>query len=79
MDGSHRRPKLKGSTLPFSTSSTEFASGKHGYIDGMLVIRNGYIVYEKSYTQNYDQLFKGRDQTRGDEVSPSESLGRAAP
>ena len=29
----------------------ELASGRHGYIDGMLVIRHGSIVYEKHYTQ----------------------------
>lgn len=43
----------------------EFASGRHGYIDGMLVIRLGFIVYEKSYSQDYDRLFEGRDQARG--------------
>lgn len=43
----------------------EFVSGRHGYIDGMLVIRNGYVVYEKSYTHDYDRLFEGREPTRG--------------
>ena len=43
----------------------EFASGKHGYIDGMMVFRNGYLVYKKTYKNDYDQLFVGRDQTRG--------------
>jgi CubicO group peptidase (beta-lactamase class C family) len=38
----------------------EIASGKHGYVDGMLVIRNGRIVFEKSYTHDYDRLFEGR-------------------
>jgi CubicO group peptidase (beta-lactamase class C family) len=31
----------------------------------MLVIRNGRIVYQKTYSQDYDAPFKGRDQTRG--------------
>ena len=35
----------------------EFASGSHGYIDGLLVIRNGKVVYEKSYRVDYDRLF----------------------
>ncbi|MDQ2966231.1 MAG: beta-lactamase family protein [Chloroflexota bacterium] len=38
----------------------EFASGKHGYIDGMLVIRYGRVAYEKAYTQDYDRLFEGK-------------------
>ncbi len=38
----------------------EIASGKHGYVDGMLVIRNGRIVFEKSYTHDYDRLFEGK-------------------
>jgi CubicO group peptidase (beta-lactamase class C family) len=38
----------------------EIASGKHGYVDGMLVIRNGRVVFEKSYTHDYDRLFQGR-------------------
>ncbi len=35
----------------------ELASGRHGYVDGMLVIRNGKVVYEKSYKNDYDRLF----------------------
>jgi CubicO group peptidase (beta-lactamase class C family) len=38
----------------------EFAEGKHGYIDGMLVIRNGAVVFEKSYHHDYDKLFEGK-------------------
>jgi CubicO group peptidase (beta-lactamase class C family) len=43
----------------------EFTSGAHGYINGMLVIRNGRIVYQNTYAQDYDTPFKGRDQARG--------------
>lgn len=44
----------------------EFASGKHGYIDSMLVIRNGHVVYEKFYEHDYDSAFKSQpEQTRG--------------
>jgi len=38
----------------------EISSGKHGYVDGMLVIRNGRVVFEKSYTHDYDRLFEGK-------------------
>jgi len=38
----------------------DLASGKHGYVDGMLVIRNGRIVFEKSYIHDYDRLFEGK-------------------
>ena len=37
--------------------SAKLASGELGYIDGMLIIRNGMIVFEKEYTNNYDSLF----------------------
>jgi len=44
----------------------EFASGKHGYIDGMLVIRNGQTVYESFYPQDYDAAFLAQEnQLRG--------------
>lgn len=43
----------------------EFASGQHGYIDGMLVIRNGAVVYRRQYARDYDTPFQGRDQVRG--------------
>jgi len=38
----------------------EFADGKHGYVDGMLIIRNGHVVFERSYRHDYDSLFVGR-------------------
>ena len=38
--------------------STQLESGDLGYIDGMLVIRNGMILFEKEYTNDYDSLFK---------------------
>ena len=38
--------------------SAELESGDLGYIDGMLVIRNGTIIFEKEYTNDYDSLFK---------------------
>lgn len=40
----------------------EFAAGKHGYVDGMLVIRHGAVVYEKTYdhAKEYERLFAGK-------------------
>ena len=40
----------------------ELASGKHGYVDSMLVIRNGTVVYEKTYdrSKDYARLFAGK-------------------
>ena len=38
----------------------EFAEGRHGYIDGMLVVRNGAVVFERTYTHDYDRLFVGK-------------------
>ena len=36
----------------------ELASGKHGYVDGLLVIRHGRVAYEKGYKQDYAKLFE---------------------
>jgi hypothetical protein len=42
-------PKAEGmSSAALAALSSEFVSGKHGYIDGMLVIRRGRVVYEKT-------------------------------
>ena len=40
----------------------EFAAGKYGYVDGMLVIRHGAVVYEKAYdhSKDYQRLFAGK-------------------
>ena len=43
----------------------EFASGARGQITGMLVIRNGKVVIDKSYTHDFVRLFEGRDPVRG--------------
>ena len=47
------------------TLDAEFASGSRGQITGMLVIRHGRVVFEKSYTHDFDKLFEGRDPVRG--------------
>jgi CubicO group peptidase (beta-lactamase class C family) len=50
---------------PLAALDAEFQAGKHGYIDSMLVIRNGSIIFENTYKQDYDKLFEGRDPKRG--------------
>lgn len=47
------------------TLDAEFASGSRGQITGMLVIRHGRVVFEKSYMHDFDKLFEGRDPVRG--------------
>lgn len=58
-------PEAQGvDAAPLAALDAEFKAGKHGYIDSMLVIRNGFIVYEKTYKNDYDKLFEGRDSRR---------------
>lgn len=54
---------LSGPTL--AALDAEFASGQHGYIDAMLVVRHGHAVLDRQYSQDYDRLFEGRDPVRG--------------
>lgn len=32
-------------------------SGKYGYVDGMIVTRNGKLIYEKKYAHDYDKIY----------------------
>jgi CubicO group peptidase (beta-lactamase class C family) len=46
--------------------SAEFEQARHGYVDGMLVIRNARVVFERSYPHDYSALFaKAPDRTPG--------------
>ena len=54
---------MDGSAL--TALDAEFSSGQHGCVDGMLIVKNGYIVYEKSYAPDYASLFQGRGGNRG--------------
>src|SRR5262249_13985733 len=47
---------------PLETLHKEFEKGEHGYVDSMLVIRNGAVVFEKSYKHAYDALFQEKGQ-----------------
>ena len=42
----------------------DFASGQHGYVDSMLVVRGGSVVFERSYRHDYDRLFVGQGHAR---------------
>jgi len=43
----------------------ELAFGKFGNIDGMAVIRNGYLLYEQNYEVDYDTQFAGMANSPG--------------
>jgi CubicO group peptidase (beta-lactamase class C family) len=65
-----RVPAQKPETWPVSTPQAvgldpkvlaeldaDIASGKYGYVDSMLVIRHGQLVYDRSYPHDYDQIY----------------------
>ena len=35
----------------------EIEGGKYGYIDGMLIIRHGKVVFDRSYPHDYDRIY----------------------
>ena len=43
----------------------EFAAGTHGQVTGLLVIRHGKVVFDRTYDHDFDKLFEGRDPVRG--------------
>jgi CubicO group peptidase (beta-lactamase class C family) len=43
----------------------EMVSGEHGYVDGMMVFRNGQLVYQRGYEHDYNGLFASKDQRPG--------------
>jgi CubicO group peptidase (beta-lactamase class C family) len=60
-------PEAEGlDAVALESLSREFIQGKHGYVDGMLVIRHGRVVFERSYPHDYAALFaKAPDRTPG--------------
>lgn len=50
---------MDGSIL--SALDKKFEEGEYGYVDSMLVIRNGYVVYNKSYENDYVKINEGKD------------------
>ncbi len=56
-------PEAEGLDRPvLEAFDSELAAGKHGYVDSMLVIRHGKVVYEKTYdhSKDYARLFDGK-------------------
>ncbi len=56
-------PKAEGlDPAVLEAFDAELAAGKQGYVDSMLVIRHGKVVYDKSYPHmpDYDRLFTGK-------------------
>jgi len=43
----------------------DIASGKYGYIDSMLVIRHGQLVFDRSYRHDYGQIYGKEAKTPG--------------
>ena len=51
-------PRSAGINVPVLDSiDGEIASGRYGYVDRMLVIRHGRVVYDKSYKHDYDRIY----------------------
>ena len=50
---------------PLEALHAELAAGQHGYVDSMLVVRNGHVVFDRTYRHDYAALFKGTDAERG--------------
>jgi CubicO group peptidase (beta-lactamase class C family) len=56
-------PRAEGlDPAPLEALDGDLASGKYGYVDSMLVIRHGKVVYEKAYDHaaDYARLFSGK-------------------
>ena len=53
---------------------SEIASGKYGYIDTMLVIRHGKVVYDRSYTHDYDRIY-GKEAATPGPLNPHDPSG----
>jgi CubicO group peptidase (beta-lactamase class C family) len=43
----------------------EIASGRYGYVDRMVVIRRGKLVYDRSYKQDYDRAYADSVDVKG--------------
>ncbi len=51
-------PRAVGlNVLVLDSIDAEIASGRYGYVDRMLVIRHGRVVYDKSYRHDYDRIY----------------------
>jgi CubicO group peptidase (beta-lactamase class C family) len=57
-DWTRSTPAAEGlDARPLEAFDAELKRGDHGFVDSMLVIRHGRIVFERSYTHDYARLF----------------------
>lgn len=54
--------------------NAEITAGRYGYIDRMIVIRRGRLVYDRSYQQDYDRAYHDSVHVRGP-LNPHEYTG----
>ena len=54
------------------TLDNDIAGGKYGYVDGMIVTRNGKLVYKKSYKHEYNKIY-------GDDAKTKSGLNQLDP
>lgn len=47
-----------------SDLNKKITNGDYGYVDGFIVIRNGYLVYEKFYINDYIKINEGIDDSK---------------
>ena len=58
-------PEAQGlSEETLSELDKKISSGDYGYIDGFIIIRNGYLVYEKFYVNDYIKINEGIDDSK---------------
>lgn len=46
---------------PLITLHKKIETGKYGYVDSMLLVRNGFVVFEKYYKHDYVKINKDKD------------------
>lgn len=52
----------------------EITAGKYGYVDSLLVIRHGKVVYDRAYAHDYDRIY-GDEARRPGPLNPHDSSG----
>ena len=70
--GSPQSVGLNVATL--DSISAEITAGRYGYIDRMIVIRRGRLVYDRGYRQDYDRAYRDSVHVRG-ALNPHEYTG----
>jgi CubicO group peptidase (beta-lactamase class C family) len=67
-----RAEKLDAKAL--AALDADIAGGKYGYVDSMLVIRHGKVVYERSYSYDYDRIY-GDEARKPGPLNPTDPSG----